>query len=82
MELIWIDLVRGDREAAALLVAINSILQVLAYALLGGFYLKTLPGWLGLATEEEVTFQVAKIARAVLVFLGLPLLAGYLTRRI
>jgi len=81
MVLIWIDLAQGDREAAALLVAINSIVQVLAYALLGGFYLKILPGWLGLATQD-VTFQVAEIARAVLVFLGLPLLAGYLTRRI
>jgi ACR3 family arsenite transporter len=81
MVLIWIDLARGDREAAALLVAINSIVQVLAYALLGAFYLKILPGWLGLATQD-VTFKVAEIARAVLVFLGLPLLAGYLTRRI
>ncbi len=81
MVLIWIDLARGDREAAALLVAINSIIQVLAYALLGGFYLKILPGWLGLATED-VAFSMAEIARAVLVFLGLPLLAGFLTRRI
>ena len=81
MVLIWIDLARGDREAAALLVAINSIVQVLAYALLGGFYLKILPGWLGLATQD-VAFQMAEIAKAVLVFLGLPLAAGYLSRRI
>ena len=81
MVLIWIDLARGDREAAALLVAINSIIQVLAYALLGGFYLKILPGWLGLATQD-VAFSMAEIARAVMVFLGLPLAAGYLSRRI
>ena len=81
MVLIWIDLAQGDREAAALLVAINSIIQVLAYALLGGFYLKILPGWLGLATQD-VAFSMAEIAKAVLVFLGLPLLAGYLSRRI
>ncbi len=81
MVLIWIDLAQGDREAAALLVAINSIIQVLAYALLGGFYLKVLPGWLGLATQD-VAFSMAEIAKAVLVFLGLPLAAGYLSRRI
>jgi len=81
MVLIWIDLAQGDREAAALLVAINSIIQVLAYALLGGFYLKILPGWLGLATQD-VAFSMAEIAKAVLVFLGLPLAAGYLSRRI
>jgi len=81
MVLIWIDLARGDREAAALLVAINSIIQVLAYALLGGFYLKVLPGWLGLASQD-VAFSMVEIARAVLVFLGLPLAAGFLTRRI
>ncbi len=77
MVLIWIDLPRGDREAAALLVAINSIIQLLAYALLGGFYLKILPGWLGLATQD-VAFSMVEIAAAVLVFLGLPLLAGRL----
>ena len=81
MVLIWIDLAQGDREAAALLVAINSIIQVLAYALLGGFYLKILPGWLGLATQD-VAFSMVEIAAAVLVFLGLPLAAGYLSRRI
>ena len=81
MVLIWIDLAQGDREAAALLVEINSIIQVLAYALLGAFYLKILPGWLGLATQD-VAFSMAEIAKAVLVFLGLPLAAGYLSRRI
>ena len=81
MVLIWIDLARGDREAAALLVAINSIVQVLAYTLMGGFYLKTLPSWLGLP-GQELAFPMAEIARAVLIFLGIPLLAGYLSRRI
>ena len=48
MVLIWNDLACGDREAAALLVAINSVFQIVAYALLGTFYLTVLPGWLGL----------------------------------
>ena len=81
MVMIWIDLAGGDREAAALLVAINSILQVLFYALLSGFYLKTLPGWLGLNTQT-IAVSTGEIARAVLIFLGLPLLAGFLTRRL
>jgi ACR3 family arsenite transporter len=52
MVLIWNDLACGDGEAAALLVALNSVFQVLAYALLGTFYLKILPGWLGLSTQD------------------------------
>ncbi len=81
MVLIWNDLACGDGEAAALLVALNSVFQILAYALLGTFYLKILPGWLGLETQD-VTFSTWEITKAVLVFLGIPLLAGYLTRRV
>ncbi|MGB7979187.1 MAG: ACR3 family arsenite efflux transporter [Candidatus Nanopelagicales bacterium] len=80
MVLIWNDLACGDGEAAALLVAINSVFQVLGYALLGTFYLAILPGWLGLPTED-VAFSTAQITVSVLVFLGIPLAAGYLTRR-
>jgi ACR3 family arsenite transporter len=54
---------------------------VLFYALLSGFYLKTLPGWLGLNTQT-IAVSTGEIARAVLIFLGLPLLAGFLTRRL
>ncbi|MDA8434549.1 MAG: ACR3 family arsenite efflux transporter [Actinomycetales bacterium] len=81
MVLIWNDLACGDREAAALLVALNSVFQILAYALLGTFYLKVLPGWLGLDTQD-VQFSTWDITKAVLIFLGIPLVAGYLTRRI
>ncbi|HEX2314608.1 MAG TPA: ACR3 family arsenite efflux transporter [Thermomonospora sp.] len=81
MVLIWNDLARGDREAAALLVAVNSVFQIAAYALLGAFYLKILPGWLGWQTQD-VDFSLWGITKAVLVFLGIPLAAGYLTRRV
>ena len=81
MVLIWNDLAGGDREAGALLVAINSIFQILAYALLGSFYLTILPGWLGL-DSQDVAFSAGAIIKAVLIFLGIPLLAGFLTRRI
>ena len=80
MVLIWNDLACGDREAAAVLVALNSVFQIVAYAVLGYFYLELLPDWLGLdtATLEVSMWEIAKI---VLVFLGIPLAAGYLTRR-
>ncbi|GAB3355388.1 ACR3 family arsenite efflux transporter [Modestobacter lapidis] len=79
MVLIWNDLSCGDREAAAVLVAINSVFQILAFAALGWFYLQVLPGWLGLATTSA-DFSVWAIVLSVLVFLGIPLLAGFLTR--
>ena len=79
MVLIWNDLSGGDREAAAVLVAINSLFQVVAFALLGYFYLKVLPGWLGLSTVG-LHLSVGRIAETVAIFLGIPLLAGYLTR--
>ena len=81
MVLIWNDLACGDREAGALLVAINSLFQILAYAVLGTFYLAILPGWLGLGSQD-VQFSTWEITKAVLIFLGIPLVAGYLTRRI
>ena len=81
MVLIWNDLSGGNREAAAVLVAINSLFQIVAFALLGYFYLKVLPGWLGLSTVG-IHFSVARIGETVAIFLGIPLLAGYLTRRI
>lgn len=79
MVLIWNDLACGDREAGAVLVAVNSVFQVVAFSGLAWFYLQVLPGWLGLETTS-VHFSVGAIALSVLVFLGIPLLAGYLTR--
>lgn len=79
MVFIWNDLACGDREAAAVLVAINSVFQVVAFGALGWFYLQVLPGWLGLPTTSA-EFSVWSITLSVLVFLGIPLIAGFLTR--
>jgi ACR3 family arsenite transporter len=79
MVIIWNDLACGDREAAAVLVAVNSVFQIIAFAALGWFYLQVLPTWLGLSTTSA-QFSVAAIVVSVLVFLGIPLLAGFLTR--
>lgn len=81
MVLIWNDLSCGDREAAAVLVAINSAFQIVAFGLLGWFYLRVLPGWLGLH-QTNVHFGVGTVVVSVLVFLGIPLLAGFLTRTV
>jgi ACR3 family arsenite transporter len=81
MVLIWNDIAKGDRDRAAILVVFNAIFQVVAFSLLGYFYLTVLPGWLGLNAQG---FQpgIWEIARTVLIFLGIPLTAGFLTRRI
>ena len=80
MVIIWNDLALGDREAAAVLVAINSVIQVLIFAVLAWFYLSVLPGWLGM-NQTSLNISTWQIAKSVLIFLGIPLVAGYLTRR-
>ncbi|GAW52139.1 MULTISPECIES: ACR3 family arsenite efflux transporter [unclassified Nocardioides] len=79
MVLIWNDLACGDGEAAAILVALNAVFQIIAFAGLGYFYLALLPGWLGL-DQTGLDVSVWGIAKSVLIFLGIPLLAGFLTR--
>lgn len=79
MVLIWNDLACGDREATAVLVAVNSVFQILMFGVLGWFYLQILPSWLGLPTTAA-DFSFGSIMVSVLVFLGIPLLAGVLSR--
>ncbi|MDV2980618.1 UNVERIFIED_CONTAM: ACR3 family arsenite efflux transporter [Actinomycetes bacterium ARC8] len=79
MVMIWNDLACGDRESAAVLVAINSVFQVVAFGALGWFYLQLLPSWLGLPTTSA-DFSFWAITLSVLIFLGIPLLTGFLTR--
>jgi len=80
MVLIWNTLADGSSELAAVLVALNSIFQVFTYSLLGYLFLNVVPGWLGGATAS-LDVSMLDIARSVLIFLGVPLLAGYWTRR-
>ncbi len=69
MVIIWNDLACGDREAAAVLVALNTVFQVLAFGLLGWFYLDLLPDWLGLGGGEHLNISMWKIALNVVAFL-------------
>jgi ACR3 family arsenite transporter len=81
MVLIWSELACADNQATALMVAINSLFQIIAYSLLGWLYLTGLPSLLGLDTQG-LEVSVWEIARTVLIFLGIPLAAGYVTRRV
>src|SRR5690242_6830609 len=80
MVLIWNSLACGSGELAAVLVALNSVFQILTYSFLGWLFLSVVPGWFGGATAA-VDVSMWAIAKSVLIFLGIPLLAGYLTRR-
>ena len=81
MVLIWNDLACASRELAAGLGAINSVFQIVMYSVLGWFYLTALPDWLGLDTAD-LDVSMWEIAKSVLIFLGIPLAAGFLTRTI
>lgn len=81
MVLIWNSLACGSGELAAVLVALNSVFQILTYSFLGWLFLSIVPGWFG-AETAVVHVSMWAIAKSVLIFLGIPLLAGYLTRRI
>jgi arsenite transporter len=81
MVLIWNMLACGDNEYATVLVAINSVFQIIMYTVLGYFYLTVVPQWLG---GKAIALDVSmwEIAKSVLIFLGIPLAMGFLTRLI
>jgi ACR3 family arsenite transporter len=81
MVLIWNSLACGSNELAAVLVALNSVFQILTYSVLGWLFLTVVPGWLG-GESTVVGVSMGEIAKSVGIFLGIPLLAGYMTRRI
>jgi len=79
MVLIWNQLACGDGEVAAVLVAVNSVFQIVMYSILGWLFLAEIPSWFG-ASSSSLDVSMGEIARNVLIFLGIPLLAGFVTR--
>jgi len=79
MVIVWSDLAKANREYTALLVALNSVFQIISYSFLVWLFINVLPSKLGIA-NFDVKVSVAEVMKSVFIYLGIPFIAGFVSR--